>query len=111
MAPWAGRRGRDQAGGPRARGTSGVRDLPGSDPSGGLQARRSGPREIGSIARQPGRLGDFGGGARVSVGVVGAGGEMVRALGDEVFQTRGVDLEENTLKRSGEPLPCLMRKT
>lgn len=68
LAPWAGRRGRDRAGGPKAQGTSGVLVLPGPDRGSGLQARRSGPGEIGSIARQPRRLGGFGGGARVSVG-------------------------------------------
>ena len=67
----------------------------GPDRGGGLQARRSGPGEIGSIARQPGRLGGFGGGARGERGALSVGvAKKVRALGDEVFQTRGVDREE-----------------
>lgn len=68
----------------------------GPDRGAGLQARRSGPGEIGSIARQPGRLGGFGGGARGERGALRRVGvaKKVRALGDEVFQTRGVDGEE-----------------
>lgn len=93
LAPWAGRRGRDQAGGPWVRGTEGIRDLPGPDWGDGLQARLSGPREIGSITRQPGRLVGFGGGVGGERGALG-GGEKMRALEDQVFQTRNVDGEE-----------------
>ena len=86
MAPWAGRRGRGQAGGPRTGETGGILGLPRPDRGGRQQARGSGHGEIESIARQPGQLEGFGGGA-------GGGGrereaEKVQAVEDEVFQTR-----------------------
>ena len=105
MAPWAGRRGRGQAGGPRARGTGGVLGLPGPDRGGRLQARRSGHGEIGSIARQPGRLGGFGGGARVIVGRWGGGRPRRYKLWKMKFLRQGCE------QRGGEPLSCLARNT
>lgn len=71
-------------------GTGGVRDLRGPDLGGGLPARRSGPGEIGSIARQPRRLEVLEEVQGVSVGLWGWGGEEGAGSGRPSFSDRGV---------------------